>query len=275
MTNIINIPKGILRVDTPDHPFTFDGPDMLLSDSNGLLAIFHIRENEQKNTNKLFSRLTNSLIAYPAHTKMILLLDKQKEIPTSINQIAKYYFNELIELKDLKKSKSLIRDKKAVLKINEIKYIQKKLFTIQSQIQNDNLNYIKKSEFKEKELREIPFLKEKAKYFDKINQREISARANIFEFENQIFGIKKLSNNTSDLVELKPFYEFVINSEFSVDNGVPYFNHLSRKVLNINDIPSLRFDPLKPTRIASLFGWHLINSNDFEQIEKRISKYKK
>jgi hypothetical protein len=76
-------------------------------------------------------------------------------------------------------------------------------------------------------------------------------------------------------MELKPFYEFAINSEFTVDNGVPHFNHISRKVLNVNNMPLTKYDPLKPTRVASLFGWHLVNSNDFNQIENRILKYKK
>ncbi len=275
MTTINDIPKGIIKVDNPDHPFTFDGPDMLLSDTNGLLGIFRIRDNEQSNTGKLFSRLTISLIAYPAHTKMLLLVDKQKTVPKSINQFWKFYFNELIELKDIRKSKALIRDKKTTTKIQEIKNVQKKIFTIQSQVQKDNLEYIKKTEFKEKNLKNLPLLKSKAKYFDRINQKEVTARANIFEYQNQVFGIKRLSNNVSDVVELQPFYEFAINAEFNVDNGVPYFNYISRKALNLNNIPSLRYDPLKPTRVASLFGWHLVNSNDFHQIENRISKYKK
>ena len=84
MTEFDNLPKGLIKVDNPDHPFAYDGPDTLLSDQKGLLAIFSIRENEQKNPNKLFTRLTNALIAYPAHTKMLLLHDHKKEIENRI-----------------------------------------------------------------------------------------------------------------------------------------------------------------------------------------------
>ena len=80
MQKFQNLPKGLLKVDNPDHPFTFDGPDTLLSDTNGLLAIFNVRANEQINPTKLFSRLTNSLIAYPASTQMLLLIDKNDNI---------------------------------------------------------------------------------------------------------------------------------------------------------------------------------------------------
>ncbi len=275
MTELNNIPKGIIKVDNPDHPFAYDGPDTLLSDQKGLLAIFTIRDNEQKNPNKLFTRLTNALIAYPPYTKMLLLYDHKNDMPNAVSQFGKYYFSDFIEVKDIRKAKSIIRDKKDEKKINDIKNIQKKIFTIQSQVQRDNLDYIKRTDFKKEIIRDIPNLKNKAKYFDRINQKYVSSRANIYEYENQFFGLKRLSNSVSDLVELQPFYEFAINSEFSVDNGVPYHKDITRKVLNLNDIPKIKFDPLKPTRIASLFGWYLVNSNNFQQIENRISKYKK
>lgn len=276
MKDITNIPKGIIKVDNPDHPFTFDGPDILLSDTNGLLAIFSIRNNEQVSPTKLLTRLTNSLIAYPAYTKMLLLVSQEDDIPDSINQLGKSYFNEFITINDIRKSKALIRDKKTDYKLKEIKNIQKKIFNIQSQVQKDNIEYIKRrKEFNLQISTHDTLLKRKARYFDKISQKEIEVRANIFEYENQFYGLKKLSNKTSDLQELRPFYEFVINSEFTVDNGIPYFKYLSRKALNIDDIPKMKIDPFKPTRVASLFGWHLVNSNDFAGLENRISKYKK
>lgn len=269
------LPKGIIKVDNPDHPFVYDGPETLLSDQKGLLAIFSIRESEQKNPNKLFSRITNSIIAYPAYTKMLLLYNHKDEMPDSIAHFGKYYFSDIIEEKDVTKSKSLIKDKKDERKILEIKNIQKKVFTIQSQVQSDNLTYIKKNDFNKKEINQIPKLKDKAKYFDRINQKFVSTRAKIYEYEDQIFGLKKLSKSVPDLIELQPFYEFAINSEFLVDNGVPYYRYIARKALNVSDVPKIKFDPMKPTRIASLFGWHLVNSTDFQQLEERISKFKK
>ncbi|GAA6765971.1 hypothetical protein AAFH68_19100 [Flavobacterium sp. CGRL1] len=274
MTELNNLPNGFIRVNNPDHPFTYDGPDTLLSDKKALLAIFNIRDNEYKNPNKLFTRLTNSLIAYPAHTKMLLLFDHTQNIPDVINHYAMYYFSDIIESNDIKKIKLLTRDNKAENKIKEIKKIQKKIFQTQAIIQQDNIHYIKKTEFTKKEILDIPNLKNKAKYYDKTSQKLVQSRAKIFEYENQFFGLKKLNKNVSDIIELQPFFEFVINSEFIVDNGVPYFNSITRKALNLNEVPKIKFDPLKPTRIASLFGWHIVNSNDFQQIEERIIKFK-
>ena len=273
MEEIVKIPKGLLKVDLPDHPFTYDGPDTLISDRNGLLAIFQVRKNEMKNVNKLFSRLTNTLIAYPAFTKMILLYNPKKFQPNAITQFGRFYFNEFIELKDIRRAKSLIRDKKEESKIKEIQHVQKKLFAIQSQVQRDNLEYFNKSMQETRPLTQIPSLQRKASYWDRFAQKETVVRANIFQYENQFIGIKNLSSGQSDLADLRPFFEFVINSEFVVDNGVPYFKYLTRKALNVSAIPKIKYDPLKPTRIASLFGWHLTNSNEIEQITTRISKF--
>lgn len=270
MIELKKLPKGIIKVDNPDHPFTYDGPDTLLSDKKGLVALFKVRDNEQKNTNKLFTRLTNSLIAYPAYTKMILLKD-EKEIPDIIAKCGEMYFSRVIEFNDIKKIKLLINDKKESNKIQEIKYNQKKIYKVQAQVQLDNLKYFREHEFNKKEIFNLPNLKTKAKFFNIFTQKYISSKANIFESERHIIGLKRLIGGRNDLTELQPFFEFVINSEFKVDSAIPYFNTSNeRKVLNLNQIPRLKFDPLKPTRIASLFGWYITNSNDFQQIKDRI-----
>lgn len=275
MIKLNNLPSGIIKVENPDHPFTYDGPDILLSDRKGLLAIFYLRENEQKNVNKLFARTTNALIAYPPYTKMLFLYNYKKETPNSIIQFGKLYFDDLIEIKDIKKSKSIMKDKKSEKRIENIRYYQKKIFAIQSRIQRNNMHYINSKKFNRKEILDISYLKENAKkvqYFDKVSQKEVVTRANIFEHQNRYYGVKKLRSSKSDLVELQPYFEFVINSEFNVDNGVPYYD-ISNKVLNLNEIPMMKFDPFKPTRIASLFGWYIVNSKDFYQLENRLTKH--
>lgn len=270
-----NLPKGILKVDNPDHPFAFDGPDVLLSEHRGLLAIFEIRENENRNPSKLFSRLTNALIAYPATTKMLLLYDHKREPSNLINQFWKYYFNDFVELKDIRKAKSLIKDKKSEFTIKQIKEVQKKIFAIQSQVQHNNLEYIKTVDFKKTGVINRSQLKEKVTYRDRITDKETKVRANIFMHNDSIIGVKCLTKGNSDIIELQPYYEFVINSEFTVDNGVPYYTRLNKKVLNLSDIPRVQYDPIKPIRIASLFGWLIANTNNLQEIESRIPQKKK
>ncbi|MGB4849332.1 MAG: hypothetical protein WBP41_15510 [Saprospiraceae bacterium] len=274
MNTFSNIPKSIIEVVNPDHPYTFDGPDVLLSDRNGLLAIFEIRETDQQSANKLFSRVINSILAYPPSTKMCLLLDNSIKYPSAINQLGSFYFDEFIEYKDIRYTKSIIKNKKQHKKVKEIANIQKKLFSIQSQILTNNLDYIKNNIFNSIIILQTPFLTEKAKSFNRETQKEIITKANIFQYNDRIYGMKKLSGSSSDLKELQPYYEFVINSEFFIDTGIPYYNNLKKKVLNLTEVPKQKNDPIKPLRIASLFGWLLVNSNDFNQLESRIPKPK-
>lgn len=272
MTDKFNLPKGFIQVDNPDHPFAYDGPDILLSDKSGLIAIFKVRPNEDTNPIKLISRLTNSLITYPAETQMLLLIDGR--IHNHIfSKFEKYYFNKLIEVNDLRKSKAILRDKKPDNIIKSIKQIQKRLFNSQAQIQNDNVEYAKKMMQQKKEFPRVEELKDKASYYDKFTQREIYSKANIYKHKEFIIGTKKLSSSTSDIVELRPYYEFSINTDFSVDNGVPYFTHLKRKTLNLNEIPRIKYDPIKPIRVASLLGWYLASTNQISDLENRIPQY--
>lgn len=259
------LPRTLLSVKDPDHPFTFIGPDYLLSSYKGLLAIFIISENDRLNISKLLMRLINSRIAYPPYTKMILLrsneiindkyIDKEKE-----------YFDFVVDLKQLKKPSTIIKEQVNQGFIKEIQHMQKRIFNLQSQIQTNNLRYLKRIEFKKAKI--IPFQDnlQRVKYYNNLNKREESVHANIFLIENDIVGFKNLSKSQSDLKELSPFYEYVMKSEIQLFKGIPSFNSITRKYLSLNEIPTGRFDPLKAIRIASLFGWLIGNLTNYDEL---------
>lgn len=270
MNNKFQLPKGIIRVDNPDHPFTYDGPDILLSDKTGLIAIFRLRDNEQSSPSKMLSRLSNSLIAYPAETQMVLLWDNFNQHDISL-KFDKFYFHRMIELKDLRLSKSMLREKKTSSTVKTIKDLQRRIFNSQAQIQMNNLNYIKKTDFGKVDFKNFKELK-RVRYLDRLMQKEIYTRANIYEYEDFIIGSKKLSKSTSDIVELRPYFEFALSTDISIDNGVPYFNQVKEKTLNLNNVPIIKFDPIKPIRIASLFGWYISSSNNVFDLINRLPK---
>lgn len=261
--------KHLIKVDSPDHPFTFDGPDELLSNTTGLLAIFKVRPDEANNPTRLFSRISNSLIAYPAYTKMVLLLNHKQAISNIITQYGSVYVSELIESKDLKKASSLLQDKKTEYQIKDFKKIQQRIFSSQSIIQMDNLKYFNENTIRKKEIQKSLEKLPKAKYSNPFSNTSIQSRANIFKLNQQVYGFKKLDNKKSDLIDLRPYFEFSIYSDFKVDNGIPHFFRMSQKVLNVDSFPSIKIDPLKPLRIASLFGWHFVNATETSELEQR------
>ncbi|MBK7868344.1 MAG: hypothetical protein IPJ75_15920 [Ignavibacteriales bacterium] len=118
------------------------------------------------------------------------------------------------------------------------------------------------------------------KYYDYILQTEVTVRLSSHEDENHFYVIKKLSGNRSELVQLQPFYEFSVKSDFTVDSAVLYPTEISKDSLNqskkkflfLNEFPKMRIDPLKPLRIANLLGWHILNPNDLFSYQKDLNR---
>lgn len=268
------LPEDVLLVESPDHPFAFDGPDYLLSSREGLVGLFVLRKNESNNLIKMTSRVRNSIIAYPALMKTVFLFDPGVSIRINLNKFLSTHFNEVMEHRDLRKISLFLKDRKPESRLKDIKHQQSKLFKLQSVIQRDNIEYIKLNDFREKDVNFLNGKVPKAKFWNNSLEKEIVVRSNVFDFQGQVVGSKKLSPKVSDLKELIPFYDYVLNSEFDFSEGIPFINYLSRKALNVSDVPSLKSDSLKPVRIASLFGWHLVNSSHIDIVLERISKYK-
>lgn len=269
-TDFKNIPKGVGKVDKPDHPFAFDGPDMLLYNSNGLLAIFYLRSREIKSLGKLIVRLTNALIVYPPYTRMIFLYDHSKELQESNMIRFDDYFDEVIEPADINKAESLLLDRKGLKKINDIRSIQKVVFNNQAIVQKENIELMRSDRSQYSGLiNELPFAS-KAKYHDQFLHKEVKVRAQIYEYENNFYAIKKTVKYKSEVIQFQPFYEFSIKSDFLPDRGVAFFrdskkNYLDKskkRILFLYEFNTMKVDPLKPLRIANLLNWCVVGPID-------------
>ena len=62
----------------PDHPYLFEGPDILAGGDGRLLAIFRPKSTELSNPNRLLSRLVLTKLALPNHTRYILVMDPER-----------------------------------------------------------------------------------------------------------------------------------------------------------------------------------------------------
>lgn len=263
-------PKGFLKVENPDHPFTFIGPDYLYSDESGLLAVFKPTKEEILNLKKLQARVANTILTYPPHTLVVLVQDLRLT-NNPFAELDRVLFNKLIEPKDIASARVILRNKRKTESITRIKKIQHDVFRQQAQIQLDNISYFdnwKTSNSKTKIFVEKTI--QKAQFYDQFSRKEVKTRANIYKLKDKVIGMKKLSKKISDLNELRPYFEFVLNSEIQMDDAVPYFNHFSKKVLGLSQIPIIRYDPYKPLRIASMYGWHIAPINSVEQLSERI-----
>lgn len=270
----LQIPASVrskyIVVEQPDHPSTFDGPDLLISDKKGLLACFFVRTSERNNHRSFFGRVINALIAYPPETVMVLLAEDTRPFQQISADYPLNFFSKVVGTKDLFKPNLLFKEKDSSRKIKDLKEVQHKVFNTQSKVLMNNLSYIQdKGKFNAK-LGKFD-LGHKTRYFDPLIQKDVSVRANIFHFKGTQVGLKLLHRNASDLKELRPYFEFGANFDFQVDRGVPYIKSISKKILNVDNIPKTKFDPYKPIRVASLFGWYLANADSLEEIHRRIN----
>jgi hypothetical protein len=262
------ISKDFFKVDNPDHPFTFSGPDVLLSDREGLVALFIPTGDELISSNKLLLRLMNSKIAYPANTVMTLILEHSKEFKFN-KRMEDDFFDLVIEPSDLKRLKAILKETKTTHKLKEVMHTQKQMFDEQASVHSNNLKYTEQADFKREKV--SPFTnKEKISYYNYLEEKTEKVRSNIFYYEEAIVGFKNLSSKP-DIIELTPYYEFVLRSELYMQNGVPFFKkNKDKKCLSLNELPKSKFDPLKPMRLASLFGWLIGNINNRQDLTNRL-----
>jgi len=264
--------REYVRVDNPEHPFTLTGPDVLLSDKKNLIGIFEPSLEELKSKTKLMTRLIGARIAYPAITKMVLLLNPKDTIGFK-QEVASDYFDYIIEERDLENLDQLFKVKKNANTLAEHKDQQRYIFDLQAKKQLFNLKYLENNDFKYKKVKLFSKNVEKPSFHNYITGQDEKPRSNIFEYNQEaIIGVKNLQKSKSDLAELMPFFEFTLRSQFKVDRGIPYYNMQRSKILNINERPTNRFDPLKPIRMISLYGWQLSNFYSEEELQETVKR---
>ena len=254
----------------PDHPYAYYSPEIICRIKSQIFCFFIPRKEELRSPNKILFRLLNTRLVYPPKSTMVIVLDKDSEFKLEY-ELDKVYFDLAVLKSDLKKySRSIFKEKKDSKDVKKLKIIQKDNFNFQSSNYLNNISFIENKEWDNKDVEFQDDNLHKPKYKDSLFRSNFRPRSKIYKGEETYFGIKNLSNKRSDLHELKPFFQFSMRMNYSFDNGVPYSQFLKEKVISLNSIPTRKFDPLKPIRILSLFGWLISNSNNIDDINKRI-----
>lgn len=270
MRKRVRIPSNLDYVKNPDHPFVDQGPNYVITDGEGnLICLFFPEVKENGDISKLYLRLLNSRLVYPPKALMILVLDKNTSDYSS-QSIEDNYFNKVIYTEDMSKVSLLMKEKFDQNSQYDLGKVQYFIFNNQAKMQMNNVSYIKRTNFNSSRLDKFPTKFKKAKYYNSFKKTEEQSTAPIYEVGDDIVGVIKMPRYKSDINHMRPFYEFTMKSVFRFDNHVPYGKvDTFTRVLNLNKIPTIKTDPLKPIRIASLFGWLICNVNSIDQIEKR------
>jgi hypothetical protein len=67
------LPEEAVVAVSPDHPFLFSGPDILVGSRGTLVATFVVKSSEIRRPKELVARLIASRLAFPAHTKFVVI----------------------------------------------------------------------------------------------------------------------------------------------------------------------------------------------------------
>ena len=259
----------------PDHPYAYFNANAIARIGNKLLCLFYPSKEELRTPNKILYRLLNSRIVYPANSTMILILSDSFELNLGY-ELDKFYFDLVISLNDIKYfNGSLMRESRSSKEINEIKEIQKQTFNFQAINYLNNISFIERTKWKNKEIYLTDESLSKPKYIDSLFQQAYRPRSDIFKGKETFVGFKNLTSQRSNLYELKPFIHFSMRMNYTFDNGIPYHHGLRQKVISLNSIPKSSFDINKPIRILSLFGWLISNTSNIDQINSRIQQSSK
>ena len=96
-------------VNSPDHPNLISSPDALVAKKGEIIAYYRVHSDEQSRLKQLLSRLAISRLAFPVHTKHVLVLPKgniEKKLSLYLSN-----FDLVIEDSDFTASLTLLNDK--------------------------------------------------------------------------------------------------------------------------------------------------------------------
>lgn len=253
----------------PDNPFIFEGPDILMSKQGTMIAMFALRNIEKKNLDLLKLRVILSRLAYPSNLSCIFLTEEALGLfgdETFFGDIFDDYFSmqeiennrKYFDSFDFKKSK-----KSRLMELKDFLY--KNYYTHYSISLNlININKIKEvspQRFKSKNsILEYDFDSSDDSMHYIISNNEII----FFNQEKKYWNWYKKS-----AVVFKSILNYKLSGEldFSKSQNIQDLNK-KIKYLNISDYPHFYYDPNKALRACAFIGCLLINTNNYEDIQK-------
>jgi hypothetical protein len=279
-------------VTQPDHPYLISGPDALIGGNGILTSLFIPKAAERRIPTNLLVRLAASRLALPVHTRFVLLVDGDNEvlgddyvITRSFDSILRVTLTHRAQWGELHRFVDM-QGREPTQAGREMVRIQRRTFALSNALMEESQRNFQKTETPERARREpqevLSSLRVRKPYQPKpwsfqeqsragqyqslpmdevlmtlpaTTPQSISARDAIVQWEDGLVGATNLPSKRSPMEKLGRFFQAGLQSEYVLDNGVPYPVNRAPKVLFVSEPPSLRLDPLKPTRVMAFSGW--------------------
>ena len=258
---------------SPDLPHLIDGPDLLLAREGKLCAVFIPRVAESKNPDILLFRLALSRLGLPDHVTSALVVNNENVAKKYLNQIA-WHFDRAFSNDDFEELGSFVSDfqQSRPLPANVRKLTlarSLKLFDMsmkQHLVKTDGVAPQKlieelrhKGDFK-------PARVTSWSKIDKSQRRKIFQVPFLLSSDHQLVAAASFKNKRSPIPKLRTLSRLSMLVEYDLDYGVPQIINPTTNVLLVDEIPTGRFDPLKPLRAIAFAGWSVTQAKNVNDV---------
>lgn len=260
-------------VSNPDHPLVLRSPDLLVGGNGHLIAIFVPTSVERNSLRNLRDRLILNLLALPAHTQFVLVLDRDA------GWMSDEFAQDFSDIVDLDKATTLahrlVRSSAGngkEEKIRETQRLSRILYSQALDISHDMVRRWRRDRLAHQEVWQddvvLGLVEQGAE--SRLRATHRSASNFVAEFpEIPFWAFTEGKIDSTALVA--PIYQQV-DRLYRLDSGVPHCVEEQLGVLVVHTFPTTKQDPEKPLRAAALAGWSTVRWDQSEQISEVAKK---
>lgn len=273
-------------VGAPDHPELISGPDILVGGRGLSTAIFRI---SRRTMSELDARIVGARLALPAVTRFIGMVEPDAFAPdqktVSLDDVVRsddtkavvrlcrtepseYHRRRTAELRDVQERHDRVSS--TLLRVSEFEATNRDL--------SSGVQALVVRLQKRQGASEIEFAngERKSRSLDQEADSTAKRRSHprFVRLQGSIVAALTSRGRQSALANLRPFWLSALETDFTLDNGVPYRRDWSPRVLLVDQWPSFRPDPWKPIRAAAFAGWITTSLSEEEDVNEIVNRAK-
>lgn len=265
----------------PDHPFLAIGPDIIVGGQGALVAILIPKVSEIRMPHELLVRLAFGRLALPAHTRFVLVLEHRSiqlgnpktSIPISFDAVfTEKKMQGLVKFISSQDS-AVTHFGEKILEVQHRQYSRATTFFVESR---HALSAERKTSNTRAVLSDIrgsleytpPTWAVRATGPSVTRKpRSRQRQPPLIRSGDVVLGAVNFARNGSPMQTLRKFCSIGIQTDYMIDNGIPYLRDANLKFLITNTPPTGRLDPSKPLRAAAFAGWIVTQADSARELE--------
>lgn len=271
-------PRFVVSV-KPDHPYLFDGPDILAGGDGRLLAIFRPRAAELSSPNRLFARLMLTKIALPDHARYILLADPERQSSRFSIQSFSDLFQAVVEPGERIPRSLLVggdngRGRQVIPSALRDRTLGRASFLLDVSLSAARRNGRQKASTRKRlfaDLQKMLPAPETSTLAMLAGQFMPSSLRRSIHFRDGALIVLRHSPKPESLRRrLDAYLAPSVLLNYAVNDGVPRVRIDLASLLVTNALTTSSRDPLKPFRAAAFAGWAVMEPSMAEEVRETV-----